>query len=244
MMTVEIAERRILGLFADILDYPKPGLDAVVRESESLLSSRSPEAAALLNGFGAIVSETPPENLEEVYTGTFDLNATCYPYVGFHLFGESYKRSVFMLELKQRYRADGFGIGAELPDHMSMLLRYLSICDDEEAVRDIIQEALLPVLSTMVGKCEEEEDAAEKHRLQGADRKAYGRVLAALRLALSLDYDCVPSPAGAAEHIPLPACGALINQGSTASPISQGCTSPSLHCGVWAGANDSASVCK
>jgi nitrate reductase assembly molybdenum cofactor insertion protein NarJ len=31
---------------------------------------------------------TPASRLEEIYTGTFDLNLVCFPYPGYHLFGE------------------------------------------------------------------------------------------------------------------------------------------------------------
>ena len=39
--------------------------------------------------------------LQEVYSGFFDLNSICHPYIGYQLFGENYKRSIFLVELKK-----------------------------------------------------------------------------------------------------------------------------------------------
>jgi nitrate reductase delta subunit len=141
--------QRIFHLLADALEYPRPDLAKTVRECVALLASDNPEAAAPLREFCAFVEETSPGRLEELYTGTFDLDAACYPYVGYHLFGESYKRSVFMLELNERYQAHGFAVGSELPDHLAVLLRFLAVCDDAVLSEEIVHEALLPALERM-----------------------------------------------------------------------------------------------
>jgi len=177
----------ILGLFADILEYPRPGLAETVRECEALVSAGNPEAAALLGGFRALVEETAPGRLEEIYTGTFDLDAACYPYVGYHLFGESYKRSVFLLELKERYRAQGFDVENELPDHLAVLLRFLAINDDVTLAGEIVHEALLPTLERMTGRARSAGYEEEEKLLSSQDHSRhspYYGVLEALRLVL------------------------------------------------------------
>jgi len=173
--------RRIFALFADILDYPRGDLAATVLECRALVARRRPAAARLLDGFAAFASATPPGRLEEIYTGAFDLDtlsdldATCYPYVGHHLFGESYKRSTFLLGLAERYRAHGFSPPpGELPDHLVVVLRFLASCPDEELVDEIVEEALLPALRRMVG----EEGGLDR---QPSGKAAY---LAALRALL------------------------------------------------------------
>ena len=162
-MDSQTTRRRTFQLLADALEYPRPGLADVVRECAALLTADSLAAAACMHEFGAFVEETPQGRLEEVYTGTFDLNAACYPYVGYHLFGESYQRSVFMLGLNERYRAHGFPegglrspegrlrpiIAGELPDHLAVLLRFLAACDDAALSEEIVQEAMLPALDHM-----------------------------------------------------------------------------------------------
>ncbi len=178
-MSSETAYRRVLELFADILDYPQTNIVEHVRECQALVSDSSPDAAALLRQFQHFVEETPTGKLEEIYTGIFDLDSDCHPYVGYQLFGESYERSVFLLELKERYRSCGFEASEnELPDRLSVLLRFLSMGGDRSANQEIIDEGLLPALDKMATESEQ----AEGQLLKGSD--PYQQVLQALRRVL------------------------------------------------------------
>jgi len=186
-MVDEHGQRRALDLLAEILEYPRSDLTEPVRECQRLVSLDNPEAAAHLRKFHDFVAATPLGRLQEVYTGTFDLNAACDPYLGYHLFGESYKRSAFMVGLKERYRAHGFTIkGSELPDHVAVVLRFLASCDDTTLAGEIVHEGLLPALQQMVGKNDEvDPEAGEgKHPELTAGRKVYTQVLEALQLVL------------------------------------------------------------
>jgi len=182
-------ESRVLGLFAELLDYPRSEVAQTARECRALIAPESAEAAALLGEFAAFAERTPHNTLEEVFTGTFDLNASCHPYVGYHMFGEAYKRSAFLLELKERFRKHNFDPGVELPDHLAVLLRFMSLCPDAELTNEIAREALLPTLEPMTVAPEPEpvEDGQEAPKPfdLGDD---YRRVLHALRLVLQARY--------------------------------------------------------
>ncbi len=186
-MVDEHGQRRILDLMAGLLEYPQSDPLECVSECRELVSRASPEAAAHLGEFHDFVAATPLGRLQEVYTGTFDLNAACDPYLGYHLFGESYKRSAFMVELKKRYRAHGFTIeGSELPDHLAVVLRFLASCDDTTLAGDIVHEGLLPVLQQMLRKSKKDDPEAgeDKQPELTAGRKVYTQVLEALQLVL------------------------------------------------------------
>ncbi len=144
--------QRLFHLFADLLEYPQSDLTESVRECEALISPGNPEAAALLYGFRSFEEDAPLGDVQELYTRTFDLDATYHPYVGHHLFGESYKRSAFMVGLKERYKAYDFVVEGELPDHLAVMLRYLSLCEDDEQVMEIVRDAMVPALERMVKK--------------------------------------------------------------------------------------------
>ena len=194
-----------LELLAALLDYPQPALARQARECRDLVAADSPGAAALLDAFLADLDSVPAERLEELYSGAFDLtmtvdaDATCYPYVGHHLFGESYRRSRFMAGLVERYRPHGFDAGTELPDHVAVVLRFLARCDDEELAEELVGEALLPALGRMTLH-------GEAATLDGGGgREIYLRVLEGARLALgealwpgtaAATYFDVPTPAG------------------------------------------------
>jgi len=137
--------RRLLALFATLLEYPRDraGLLEALRAGEALAPRRAREELARFRSFVEAVS---PGRLEEVYAGTFDWDTALSLHVGYHLFGESYKRSAFLLGLKERYSAHGFPLEGELPDHLPIMLRFLALCQDETLAQELIAEAILPAL--------------------------------------------------------------------------------------------------
>ena len=152
---------KVLGLFADILDYPAPGLADKAAECAALVGAVQPQAATLLESFRGFAEEHPLGKLQEVYSGFFDLNSICHPYIGYQLFGENYKRSIFMVELKKSYRAEGFEASAtEIPDRLSIVLRFAAQSKSED-VDDLVSKGLLPALERMTTKPETEGDATD-----------------------------------------------------------------------------------
>jgi nitrate reductase delta subunit len=148
---------QILGLFADILDYPAPGLARKAAECAALIGAAQPEAAALLESFRRFAEETSLGKLQEVYSGFFDLNSICHPYVGYQLFGENYKRSSFLVGLKKAYRDEGFEASAsEIADRLSIVLRFAAQSKGGEDIDELLNRGLLPALARMTTKPESE----------------------------------------------------------------------------------------
>jgi nitrate reductase delta subunit len=185
-MAEATTRRRIFHLFADLLEYPRSSLTESVRECEALVSPGNPEAATLLHAFRCFVEDALLGKVQELYTRTFDLDATYHPYVGHHLFGESYKRSAFMVGLKERYKAYDLVVEGELPDHLAVMLRFLSLCEDASQTAAIVQEAMAPALERMVKKGTADDEAAPDKALVDVDpkRRIYPKVLEALQLVL------------------------------------------------------------
>jgi nitrate reductase delta subunit len=146
---------QILGLFADILDYPAPGLARKAAECAALIGAAQLEAAALLESFRCFAEETSLGKLQEVYSGFFDLNSICHPYVGYQLFGENYKRSSFLVGLKKAYRDEGFEADtSEIPDRLSIVLRFAAQSKGGEDIDELLNRGLLPALARMTTKPE------------------------------------------------------------------------------------------
>jgi len=144
------AERQVLSILADLLTYPRPGLAERAREGAEMASSLSPQAAGKLEEFAEFFEGAPLGTVEEIYTRTFDLNPVCYPYLGFHVVGEGYRRGAFMVKLKEIYREHGFPLGEEdLPDYLPTMLRFLSVVEDEPTWSYLREECLLPALQKM-----------------------------------------------------------------------------------------------
>lgn len=148
-----------LAQFADVLDYPQPGLaeksrlcaQTVARMALPFLAvdSRQLSPDALLSAFAREVEPMAYGLQEEAYASTFDLGGA-YPYIGYQLLRETYKRSIFMLELKNRYHAYGLSEGGELSDHLVCILRYLNVLQDEEEFCELTQYAILPALDKVL----------------------------------------------------------------------------------------------
>lgn len=138
------------ALFGEILQYPGPGLSDRVAEGVLRLAAESPDAASLLSGFREFLDRTPPGRLEEVYTASFDLSPSCIPYVGHQIFGDGSKRGAFMSRLNEIYACHGFSAGNELPDHLTVVLRFLAGAPGGDDARAIAEDGLLPALDKMV----------------------------------------------------------------------------------------------
>ena len=115
-----------------LLDYPESSLLETAHESVVILEEEDFKAAEQIKKFAKFVEDTPPGRLEEIYTGTFDVNPACYIYAGYLLFGEGFKRGKFMVRLKEKFREHGFPIGNELPDHIPLLFRFLAELEGDE----------------------------------------------------------------------------------------------------------------
>ena len=141
---------QIYHLLSTLLDYPNPGLLESARKCTALLAEESPAAAAEVERFLALTEKTEAGRLEEIYTGTFDINPTCTIYAGYQLFGESYKRGEFLARLREKYRERDFFEGNELADHLAVVLRFLGRLDPEEPLaRELTEDCLLPALEKM-----------------------------------------------------------------------------------------------
>ena len=178
---------QILGLFADILDYPAPGLANKAAECAALIGAAQPEAGALLESFCHFAEETSLGKLQEVYSGFFDLNSICHPYVGYQLFGENYKRSSMLVGLKKAYRAEGFEADtSDIPDRLSIVLRFVAHSKGGEEIDELLNRGVLPALERMTTKPE-----SDAHHHDGPiDIDGDTGILGAgFLLAFSEDYD-------------------------------------------------------
>lgn len=195
LMYTETELRSLYQCFARMLEYPAGGTLQAAIKAHGLLIDEDPASAAQLKEFHDYAVELSAGRLEEVYTGTFDLDAACHPYIGYHLFGETYKRSVFLVELKQRYTAQGFVFpDNELPDHLAVVLHFLATTRDETQAQEIARDALLPVLDRMTGRAKSEgfdqDENAEKPKAEEESEKRtqFHGVLEALRSVLQNQF--------------------------------------------------------
>jgi nitrate reductase delta subunit len=140
-------------LFASLLEYPTSGMKQQADQLLEQLTPLLPESAEALEKFIRRLEQLSLEKMRELYTITFDMQPVCYPYVGYHLFGESYKRGAFMAQLNEAYHAFGYSAGQELPDHFAVILRFLGLDSANRAgefCQALLKSGLTPALEKML----------------------------------------------------------------------------------------------
>jgi nitrate reductase molybdenum cofactor assembly chaperone len=116
----------------------------------------------LANDFVRAVRNISLSELQELYTRTFDLNPACALEVGYHLFGENYKRGEFLANLRETEAPFDLGQAQQLPDYLPVLLRLLPKLEDQELRTSLIAECLIPAIEKMLTTFK---DAGNPYRL-------------------------------------------------------------------------------
>ena len=144
---------KLIEKLADLLEYPDEFL-----KSKAVALADSVKWSAeiwedLLEAFTLHLQLTPLRELEETYTSVFDMNPSASLEIGWHLFGETYKRGVFLANLRESHRTHGIQEGTNLPDHLATLLRLLGTLPHADAV-DLTRDCLLPAIAKLRPKLE------------------------------------------------------------------------------------------
>lgn len=168
-----------------LLSYPTADLQAAIPAVRQVLAAEgiipAPRVAALqplLDSLGA----DDLYDLEERYVLLFDRSRTLSLNLFEHIHGESRDRGGAMVDLLETYRAGGFDLtGPELPDHLPVLLEFLStqpladaraILADAGHILVALAERLkrrdsvyAPVLSALVALAQASPETAEAQTL-------------------------------------------------------------------------------
>jgi nitrate reductase delta subunit len=134
---------------AQVVEYPAPGLRPALAALVEACSPVLPEAAAEFQKFSEELDRSGLARCEELYTAAFDFEANSSPYVGYHLFGEDPRRSLFMARLQGRYLEHGLDAGVELPDHLAAILRLLAAEPQGEEADELVTDCLMPGVEKM-----------------------------------------------------------------------------------------------
>jgi nitrate reductase delta subunit len=185
-------------LLAELLEYPGPDVFARAVSARAALAARSPEAAAAIEAFASDIAPLDPAEVEELFTRTFDILAPCCLDVGYQLFGETYKRGLFLVKLRQETRSHGIETGPELPDHLPVVLRLLARLEPTDDPRGLAVEAILPALGKM-------------RATFGDGTNPYAALLAAVDAVLRADFSIAEEPRvrSPSVHLPILSDGGL-----------------------------------
>ncbi len=136
----------IYKALATLLTYP--GAD-YPRQIEASVRIAPEEGRAQLEQFAAQVRGLATEELQELFTRTFDLNPMCSLELGWHLFGENYDRGLLLVRMRGELRRHELEESTELPDHLTHALRLVGRME-REAAADFTGACVLPALEKML----------------------------------------------------------------------------------------------
>ncbi len=162
--------------FADLFEYPDETWEARLTDALASPIAKS-DVAADLGAFCTWSCGLTLTELQELYTQTFDLNPACALEIGYHLFGEDYKRGAFLAKLRETQADLDLGQERQLPDHLPVLLRLLVHLDDDELRYALVRHCLIPGLEKIIKAFKDENPYLVLVK----------STVAALRLALAAD---------------------------------------------------------
>ena len=122
------SKKRLLQELADVFSYPQQDYQQRVEQIARQLPNPSS-----WQPFVEFVLGNRLEKIEEDFTYTFDMRPTTCLEIGWHLYGEDYKRGQFLVKMRQALQEYGIAESLELPDHLSHCLKLLSELPEEDA---------------------------------------------------------------------------------------------------------------
>ncbi|MCB9800371.1 MAG: hypothetical protein H6757_06395 [Candidatus Omnitrophica bacterium] len=192
-------------IVADLFRYPENDFLQHVEYVEGALLKDYPDAAQEIDLFLQQISSCSIDQLEELYTRTFDVQAVTTLDVGYVLFGDDYKRGEILSHLNAEHKKAQVDCGKELADHLPNLLRLVSKLDKSELCEDIVHILLVPALRKMLAEFGAER-VTVRNRLYKKHYKtllesvpnrsgAYYHALSALFEIVKSDFDVKDGPA-------------------------------------------------
>lgn len=142
-------------LLAEMFRYPDSGYRNHVKEIQGFLYLNFPEAALEFSPFAKYIQDATEEQMEELYTKTFDVQPVSYLDIGYVLFVEDYKRGEFLVNMKVEQNEVNNDCGSELPDNIVNVLTYIPKTKKSAFLNDLIAIALVPALKKMIAEFQE-----------------------------------------------------------------------------------------
>lgn len=143
--------------FAALLSYPSEDYKSRVAECLQFLAAHAgaEEIVARVDAFSKTIAGLNKGEMEELYTRTFDINPVSSLEVGWHLYGETYERGAFLVQMRELLRRCGVEESSELPDHLTSVLQAVGRMEPVEAdefIRSRVLKALHKMLDGFAGQ--------------------------------------------------------------------------------------------
>lgn len=139
-----------------LFEYPNKEYSSSVNQCVETLRKANSPGLRSIERFHKFVQKTSTNDLQELFTRTFEINPLCALEVGWQLFGERYERGTFIVKMRQTLRDLDLQESNELPDHLTHILQTLGRLQDEES-SDFASLFVLPALDKMIAALPDKE---------------------------------------------------------------------------------------
>jgi len=139
-------------ILSELFQYPQEDYKENVKKVESVLKDLYPEIISDFKEFSSYIDNSSQEDLEELFSRTFDVQAITTLDIGYVLFGDDYKRGELLVNLNREHKEVGNDCGRELADNLSNLLRLLPLIKAPEIREEIIEELIMPALEKIISE--------------------------------------------------------------------------------------------
>jgi nitrate reductase assembly molybdenum cofactor insertion protein NarJ len=137
---------------AQLFQYPKTDYKEKVKEAETVLSELYPETLTTFNQFSDFVSTSSHDEITEIFTRTFDVQAITTLDVGYVLFGDDYKRGELLVNLNREHREAANVCNDELADNLSNLLSLLPKMQNYNVRNELVEIIIMPGLTKIINE--------------------------------------------------------------------------------------------
>lgn len=175
MMT--LMEKNLYTFMAGLLEYPREDIkeraQAFSKALAECASKYPPEVTEEFGKFSKDLDVMTLEDLQGIYSYTFELTSDYSLDMGSHLF-DGFRRSNKLSTIKTMYRETGFPFEqiakGELPDHLPILLNFLGFLKDEELKKDFRQGFVILALEKLNKNFEKNVRNAYRHLISSVYR--------------------------------------------------------------------------
>ena len=147
----------ILSAYGKILKYPDEEYQEHVREWFEALDDY-PEIRSHVQTFIQHVENASLGKLEELFVKTFEMNKKRPLEIGWHLYGEEYKRGQFLVKMRDLLREHGIQENGELPDHLTYCLTVLPGLDTADT-EGFVRKYMHPAIDSIIEGFGEDENS-------------------------------------------------------------------------------------
>ncbi len=139
-------------LLADLFNYPTENLIDKVTTCENEMESKNPETEIVLKEFKEHLESKKIGELQEYYSKTFDVNASCCMDIGYVIFGEDYKRGEFLVNMQNEQRNADHRFETELADYLPNVLKLFHYHNNREFIDELAYCITIPALKEILDK--------------------------------------------------------------------------------------------